>query len=202
MIVGSALWPCCVTFRPTTSHQTAHTLFHPCPSFRTLSVTYAMMESRTSREAQHLAGRRRGGLCRGPGSSDHPPSPAGPGDLSDLKRQFQLDDTALDDLTVELIKGQRLAANEGGEVLVWTGNAASSPALTAVPALASAPLSYTPPRLAEKILVTADLQLMPACRDTAETYGPTSTSLSKASRGSRLAVGTSRAMASSHRSRS
>ena len=45
-----------------------------------------------------------------------------------LKRQFQLDDAALDDLTVELIKGQRLAVDEDGEVLVWHGAAASPPA--------------------------------------------------------------------------
>jgi hypothetical protein len=38
-----------------------------------------------------------------------------------LKRQFQLDDTALDDLTHELMEGQRLAADERGTVLVWTG---------------------------------------------------------------------------------
>ena len=38
-----------------------------------------------------------------------------------LKRQFQLDDAALEDLTVELITGQRLAVDEGGEVLVWSG---------------------------------------------------------------------------------
>jgi Adenylate and Guanylate cyclase catalytic domain len=38
-----------------------------------------------------------------------------------LKRQFQLDDAALEDLTIELIKGQRLAVDEDGEVLVWTG---------------------------------------------------------------------------------
>ena len=38
-----------------------------------------------------------------------------------LKRQFQLDDEALEDLKIELIKAQRLAADEGGEVLVWTG---------------------------------------------------------------------------------
>ena len=38
-----------------------------------------------------------------------------------LKRQFQLDDAALEDLTNELIKGQRLARDEDGEVLVWTG---------------------------------------------------------------------------------
>ena len=38
-----------------------------------------------------------------------------------LKRQFQLDDAALEDLTNELIEGQRLAVDEGGNVLVWTG---------------------------------------------------------------------------------
>jgi hypothetical protein len=35
-----------------------------------------------------------------------------------LKRQFQLDDVALEDLTVELIKGQRLVVDEDGGVLV------------------------------------------------------------------------------------
>jgi hypothetical protein len=38
-----------------------------------------------------------------------------------LKRQFTLDDEAIEDLKIELIKGQRLAADEDGEVLVWTG---------------------------------------------------------------------------------
>src|SRR5262249_31120470 len=38
-----------------------------------------------------------------------------------LKRQFQLDDAALDDLKNELIEGQRLVADERGTVLVWTG---------------------------------------------------------------------------------
>jgi len=37
-----------------------------------------------------------------------------------LKRQFDLDDEALEDLKLELIKGQRLAVDEEGEVLVWT----------------------------------------------------------------------------------
>src|SRR5438067_13638839 len=40
-----------------------------------------------------------------------------------LKRQFQLDDAALDDLKNELIEGQRLAVDERGNVLVWTGGA-------------------------------------------------------------------------------
>ena len=44
-----------------------------------------------------------------------------------LKRQFQLDDAALEDLTNELIKGQRLARDEDGEVLVWTGASVAPP---------------------------------------------------------------------------
>ena len=70
-----------------------------------------------------------------------------------LQRQFQLDAAALDDLTVELIKGQRLAADEDGEVLVWLGEAASLPAPVPV-APTPAPLGYTPPYLAEKILTS------------------------------------------------
>jgi class 3 adenylate cyclase len=68
-----------------------------------------------------------------------------------LKRQFQLDDEALDDVKVELIKSQRLAADEDGDVLVWIGEAAA-PAAPAAVAPTSAPLAYTPPYLAEKIL--------------------------------------------------
>jgi class 3 adenylate cyclase len=40
-----------------------------------------------------------------------------------LKRQFQLDEDALEDLKAEIIRGQRLAVDESGEVLVWTGDA-------------------------------------------------------------------------------
>jgi class 3 adenylate cyclase len=43
---------------------------------------------------------------------------------STLKRQFQLDDAALEDVKNELIEGQRLAVDERGNVLVWTGGAA------------------------------------------------------------------------------
>ena len=71
-----------------------------------------------------------------------------------LKRQFQLDDEALEDLKVELLKGQRLAADEDGEVLVWTGDAGTGSSTTAAPVETPArvPLAYTPPYLAEKIL--------------------------------------------------
>ena len=44
-----------------------------------------------------------------------------------LKRQFQLDDAYLEDLKAELIEGQRLAADEDGRVLVWTGGASTPP---------------------------------------------------------------------------
>jgi class 3 adenylate cyclase/predicted ATPase len=42
---------------------------------------------------------------------------------STLKRQFQLDDAALEDVKNELIEGQRLAVDERGNVLIWTGGA-------------------------------------------------------------------------------
>jgi class 3 adenylate cyclase/tetratricopeptide (TPR) repeat protein len=71
-----------------------------------------------------------------------------------LKRHFQLDDEALEDLKIELIDSQRLATDEQGTVLVWTGGVASSFAPAAVAAPASAPLAYTPPYLAEKILTS------------------------------------------------
>src|SRR5215510_12930762 len=39
-----------------------------------------------------------------------------------LKRRFALDDDYLADLTAELIDAKRLAADEDGKVLVWTGS--------------------------------------------------------------------------------
>ena len=83
-----------------------------------------------------------------------------------LKRQFQLDDAYLDDVKAELIEGQRVAVDEGGRVLVWTGPPATSPAVSAPsPAPAwtpdplglaggdpASPIAYTPRHLAERIL--------------------------------------------------
>jgi hypothetical protein len=71
-----------------------------------------------------------------------------------LKRQFQLDDAALEDLKNELIEGQRLAVDERGNVLVWTGPEVSVPHPT-TPSASSQdrpPLAYTPQYLAEKVL--------------------------------------------------
>ena len=44
-----------------------------------------------------------------------------------LKVQFKLDDEALEALKDELLKAQRLAVDEAGEVLVWSGDAATAP---------------------------------------------------------------------------
>ena len=73
-----------------------------------------------------------------------------------LKRQFALEDDVLDDLKVELIEVKQVAIDQDGKVLVWTGKAVpASPAVTeaAVPP-AQAPLTYTPPYLAEKIFTS------------------------------------------------
>src|SRR5262245_32832536 len=71
-----------------------------------------------------------------------------------LQLQFQLDAEHLEALKEELIKGQRLAADEDGAVLVWIGDAAAPPAPAMAPAPTQAPLTYTPPYLAEKILTS------------------------------------------------
>jgi class 3 adenylate cyclase len=72
-----------------------------------------------------------------------------------LKRQFQLDDAYLEDLKAELIEGQRLAADEDGRVLVWTGEPGTvAPAAAQAETPAQTPLTYTPPYLAEKILTS------------------------------------------------
>jgi hypothetical protein len=46
---------------------------------------------------------------------------------SALKRQSDLDDDYLEDLKAELMQGQRLAVDEDGAVLVWTGGTEVSP---------------------------------------------------------------------------
>src|SRR6266446_7926686 len=69
-----------------------------------------------------------------------------------LKRRFDLDDDYLEDLKAEIIQAKKLAADEDGAVLVWTGDAAPAPA--PVNDQERAPLSYTPAYLAEKILTS------------------------------------------------
>jgi len=81
-----------------------------------------------------------------------------------LKRQFNLDDDALDDLKVELIEAQQVAIDEDGKVLVWTGDVAAPPLPASAPVAVRArpsdvgPRTYTPAHLAEKILTSRAAQ--------------------------------------------
>lgn len=54
-----------------------------------------------------------------------------------LKREFSLDDETLEDLKAELIHAQRLAIDEDGDVLIWTGDDPDS---------TSSPTQFMPPR--------------------------------------------------------
>ena len=78
-----------------------------------------------------------------------------------LKREFGVDDDYLEDLKAEIIKAKRLAVDEEGEVLVWTGGTPVASSFHP-PALQTSdsgpqtpdsrpPVSYTPPHLAERI---------------------------------------------------
>src|SRR5215510_10212321 len=71
---------------------------------------------------------------------------------STLKRQFQLDYAALEDLKNELIEGQRLAVDERGTVLVWTGGA-DVPPLTppAAPSDVQPTQSLSPPAAPQSV---------------------------------------------------
>ena len=44
-----------------------------------------------------------------------------------LKRRFDLDDEYLEDLKGELIRAEGVAADEDGDVLVWTGSTTGTP---------------------------------------------------------------------------
>jgi class 3 adenylate cyclase len=68
-----------------------------------------------------------------------------------IKREFDLEDEALEDLKFELIEGQELAVDKDGKMLVWKGAEGTSlpPSNVASPSLP--PASYTPPHLAERI---------------------------------------------------
>ena len=75
---------------------------------------------------------------------------------STLKLQFQLDDVQLAALKDELLYSQPHVVDDAGRGLVWTGDTASVAAPAAASGLvqAQAPLAYTPPYLAEKILTS------------------------------------------------
>jgi tetratricopeptide (TPR) repeat protein len=73
-----------------------------------------------------------------------------------LKIQFKLDDDQLETLKDELLYAHPQVVDDAGRGLLWTGTPAAAPPPAAAPALAQdrAPLSYTPPHLAEQILTS------------------------------------------------
>src|SRR4029450_13244145 len=75
-----------------------------------------------------------------------------------LKLQFDLDDDHLEALKEELLYSQSQIRDEDGRGLVWTGDpsptTASPPAAMPLVSHDCAPLTYTPPHLAEKILTS------------------------------------------------
>ena len=75
-----------------------------------------------------------------------------------LKRQFDLDDEALADLTEELMYGQRLAADEDGRVLVWTGDIpmGTEPPASLSPSVQLSPTHEDPPAHAATPPVAVD----------------------------------------------
>src|SRR6266699_2975690 len=73
-----------------------------------------------------------------------------------LKRQFALDDDALEDLKAELLYAHPQVRDDAGQGLVWTGEPTPGPAAasSSAPPPQPAPLAYTPSYLAEKILTS------------------------------------------------
>src|SRR5262249_17756890 len=73
-----------------------------------------------------------------------------------LKRQFALDDDALEDLKAELLYAHPQVRDDAGQGLVWTGDhvSASAAASSSAQPPQPAPLAYTPSYLAEKILTS------------------------------------------------
>src|SRR5262245_1467807 len=73
-----------------------------------------------------------------------------------LKIQFKLDDDQLEALKDEILYAHPQVADDAGRGLLWTEAVETTPAPVTAPAPAQdrAPLAYTPPYLAEKILTS------------------------------------------------
>jgi class 3 adenylate cyclase/tetratricopeptide (TPR) repeat protein len=73
-----------------------------------------------------------------------------------LQIQFTLNDEQLAALKDELLYSQPQVTDDAGRGLVWTGDPGTAPAGTAAPTVlpVQAPLAYTPPYLADKILTS------------------------------------------------
>ena len=68
-----------------------------------------------------------------------------------LKLRFGLDDEFIEGLKDELIDAERVAADEAGKVLVWTGDGGSPSPSEPAASSSQSPANYTPQHLAERI---------------------------------------------------
>ena len=83
-----------------------------------------------------------------------------------LKRRYDLSDIDVEDLKADLIDAKRVAADEGGKVLVWIGHQASPVASSAqVPA---SPMSEATSRPGDSNPVGAGREALEGTRETAE----------------------------------
>jgi class 3 adenylate cyclase len=73
-----------------------------------------------------------------------------------LKAQFHLDDDLLEILKEEIVAVHQLGRDQEGTMLAWTGDTtpAAAPVSPRTPEPIRAPLTYTPPYLAEKIFTS------------------------------------------------
>jgi class 3 adenylate cyclase/tetratricopeptide (TPR) repeat protein len=73
-----------------------------------------------------------------------------------IKREWQLDDASIEDLKAELIEVRQVAVDHDAKMLVWAGDATSTPrpATAFVSAPKHTPLTFTPSHLTEKILAS------------------------------------------------
>jgi class 3 adenylate cyclase/tetratricopeptide (TPR) repeat protein len=73
-----------------------------------------------------------------------------------IKREWQLDDASIEDLKAELIEVRQVAVDHDAKMLVWAGDATSTPrpATALVSAPKRTPLTFTPSHLTEKILAS------------------------------------------------
>src|SRR5439155_22249235 len=69
-----------------------------------------------------------------------------------LKRRLHLDDETLEDLKDDLIFAKKLAVDEEGRVLVWTGRTPSAPT-TALPMPSPAPPEVSPAQVEDSPIV-------------------------------------------------
>jgi|GEM_PF-6726240 len=70
-----------------------------------------------------------------------------------LQRQFDLDEAYLEDVKTEILYAHPQVVDDEGRGLTWLGDTASA-STSPAPEPVHAPLAYTPPHLAEKILTS------------------------------------------------